>query len=453
MIAIHRTIRFRITALAVVLCAVLLIVVAVVMTVVLRQQLTDNLDEGLRQRSDAFGPLLTETPSDALFIDEDLLVQLVDSDGRVMLSSPNLSGASPLADTEPGYRNTTSVPGRAESFRLFVREIDTSTGPAILIVGANLDDVTDPVGILTRLLAGAVPAVIVLLAALVWWLTGRTLRPVEAMRAEMAEISGSNPERRVIEPQTGDEIDRLARTMNGTLERLDNALRRQQQFVADASHELRSPLTRMRGELELELTHPGLTDADETTRSVLAETVALQHLVEDLLHLARSDAGVEIYTEELIDLDDAVLREARRLGERGRVTVDVHQVAAVQVNGDAAHLGRAIRNLLDNAERHAASTVTISLSESTDAIRLIVRDDGDGVPVEQRDAIFERFTRLDDARSSVMGGSGLGLAITREIIERHNGTIQLADPVELDSGAVFVVDLPAGRSGFPRPTG
>jgi signal transduction histidine kinase len=447
----RRSIRFRISALATVLCALILTLVALAMILVLRKQLTDNLDEGLLQRSDAFAAVIADVPSDALFVDEDLLVQLVDGTGSVIVSSPNLRGAPPLSEARSGYRNSSDVPGRTEIFRLLVRELDTPDPAQRLIVGVNLDDVTDPVGILSKLLAVTVPSVIVALAALVWWLTGRTLRPVEKMRTEMADISGTNPGRRVVEPGTGDEIDRLAQTMNGTLERLDNAIRRQQQFVADASHELRSPLTRMRGELELDLAHPDLTDSTDIKRSVLAETVALQHLVDDLLHLARSDSGVAAAVHATIDLDDIVLREARRLNDRGRVRVDVRQVSALQVGGDQDQLTRALRNLLDNAERHAASTVSISLVGSTQSVTLTVGDDGAGIPVDQREVVFARFTRLDDARSSDRGGSGLGLAITREIIERHGGTIRVADAAATDptlgkvGGAAFIVELPALR--------
>jgi signal transduction histidine kinase len=440
----RRTVRFRVTALATILCAGLFVLVALVMVLVLRNQLMDNLDEGLTQRADAFAALLADPPAESLFVDEDLLVQVVDGTGNVVQSSLNLDGAAPLSAISTGFETVSNVPGRSESFRLAIRPIETQRGRARLIVGVNFDDVADPISILIKILAGAVPGVIAVLGALVWWLTGRTLRPVEKMRSEMAEISGNNPERRVVEPNTGDEIDRLAQTMNGTLERLDNALRRQQQFVADASHELRSPLTRMRSELELRLAHPELSDPDDATRSVLGETVALQHLVEDLLHLARSDAGVELYVNEVLDLDDTVLREARRLSDNARVTVDLRHVEAVQVTGDRNHLARAIRNLLDNAERHAATRVSVSLTESSEVVRLTVSDDGIGVPHAERNAIFERFTRLDDARSRDTGGSGLGLAITREIVERHGGSIRVVDPAESghSAGATFVVELP-----------
>ena len=433
-----RTIRFRITAIAVLLSGVLLAAVSLLTINALRWQLTDNLDEGLGQRADTIAAVIADTPPDQVSADEDLLVQMVDTDGKVLASSANLAGAAPIVSTQPGLRTVTNVPGRSESFRVLVRQVDSSAGPVSLIVGVNNDDVTEPSIILSRLLAILVPAAVLLLGALVWWLTGRTLRPVERMRIEIAEITGSNLGRRVAEPATGDEIDRLAHTMNDTLDRLEGAILRQQRFVADASHELRSPLTRIRSEIEIGIATGEPADQAARERSVLEETINLQHLVDDLLQLARSDEGLADSDFGPVDLDDIVLREARRLRERARVGVDARGVSAAHISGDARQLARAVRNLLDNAERHASSTATITLAEIDGQVRLTVADDGDGIPLEARQLIFERFARLDDARTRDAGGTGLGLAIVRDIIQRHGGT------VTLDSGPAtrFVVALP-----------
>ena len=433
-----RTIRFRITAIAVLLSGVLLAAVSLLTINALRWQLTDNLDEGLGQRADTIAAVIADRPPDQVSTDEDLLVQVVGSDGKVLASSANLAGAAPIVSAQPGLRTVTSVPGRSESFRVLVRQVDSSAGPVSLIVGVNNDDVTEPSTILSRLLAILVPAAVLLLGALVWWLTGRTLRPVERMRIEIAEITGSNLGRRVAEPATGDEIDRLAHTMNDTLDRLEGAILRQQRFVADASHELRSPLTRIRSEIEIGIATGEPADQAARERSVLEETINLQHLVDDLLQLARSDEGLADSDFGPVDLDDIVLREARRLRERARVGVDARGVSAAHISGDARQLARAVRNLLDNAERHASSTATITLAEIDGQVRLTVADDGDGIPLEARQLIFERFARLDDARTRDAGGTGLGLAIVRDIIQRHGGT------VTLDSGPAtrFVVALP-----------
>jgi signal transduction histidine kinase len=435
---IKRSIRFRITAVAVLLSGLLLIVVSLLMIAVLRRQLTDNLDEGLNQRADTVAAVIARTSPSALSTDEDLLVQVVSPDGTVLSSTTNLEGVAPITSLQPGIHTINTVPQRTEKFRVLVRQIVTAGGPTLLIVGINYDDVTDPISILSRLLAATVPAVVIILGVLTWWLTGRTLRPVEKMRIEMAEITGTSLDRRVAEPATGDEIDRLARTMNETLDRLEGAIRRQQRFVADASHELRSPLTRIRGELELDLAQGVPIDPSTTERSVLDETIDLQHLVDDLLQLARSDDGLSELTLQPVDLDDVVLHEARRLRERGRVNVDLRQVSAAQTIGDIQQLTRATRNLLDNAERHAATTVTISLAEIDGRVRLTVGDDGEGISIDDRRHLFERFTRLDEARSRDAGGTGLGLAIVRDIMQRHNGTVDIDDGMP----TMFVVDLP-----------
>ena len=438
MTVLRRTIRFRITALAVLLSAVVLVGVSVVMTMMLRAQLTDNLDEGLNQRAGTIAAVVVADVPSLPSGDEDLLVQVVDQTGSVLGASTNLRGAAAITSLQPGLRTVVKVPGRTEAFRVLVRQINSGPRALTLIVGINRDDVTNPVSILSRLLSVAVPAVIALLGALTWWLTGRTLRPVEKIRLELAEITGTNLGRRVAEPATGDEVDRLAHTMNETLDRLEDSIRRQQRFVGDASHELRGPLTRIRSELEVDLATGEPNDPSATERSVLRETIDLQHLVDDLLQLARSDDGLAEMTFELIDLDDIVLREARRLRERGRVTVVSRDVTAAQTYGDSRQLTRAIRNLFDNAERHAASTVNVDLTEVDGHVRLTVDDDGNGVPVEHRHTIFERFTRLDDARTRDGGGAGLGLAIVRDIIQRHNGTVALDD----GPSTRFVICLP-----------
>jgi signal transduction histidine kinase len=439
---VPRTIRGRVTVLAVTLTAMLLIGASVLMIGVLRWQLIDNLDENLAQRADAIAADLGDGQGGGFGGDEDLLVQVIASDGTTATASSNLAGAAPIAPLVPGYTTTSAVPGRSETFRVLTRKVDTDNGPGYLLVGINRDDVTDPLRIMTRTLALTVPAVVFLLGVLTWWLIGRVLRPVDTMRAQMAEITASNLGGRIPEPGTGDEIDRLARTMNETLARVEDAVRHQQRFVADASHELRSPLTRIRTELEVDLSQPPASaDPIATERSVLDETIALQRLVDDLLHLARSDAGATDLVGVSVDLDDIVLTETRRLAERGRVIVDSRRVSAANVTGAPSQLMHAVQNLLDNAERHASTTVTITLAETDGLARLTVSDDGDGIAADKRDEVFERFTRLDEARTRDAGGTGLGLAITRDIIERHGGTIRLAEGPD----TTFVIELPARR--------
>ena len=301
-----------------------------------------------------------------------------------------------------------------------------------------LDDVDEAIAELVASLAWIIPLATVALAALVWFVVGRTLRPVERIRAEVAEIGLGELDHRVPEPPGDDEIARLAMTMNEMLARLEASARRQQQFVADAAHELRTPLTRMRAELEVDARHPDAADAVATRLSQLDEIVALQRMIDDLLLLARGDAGGAPRTER-VDLDDVVLDELRAL-PAPPPTVDRRGVSAAQVIGDRDELRRVVRNLLDNARRHATASVTVELAEADGRATLAVSDDGPGIPADRRAEVFERFSRLDAARSTGAGRVGLGLAIVHDIVARHGGTVTVDDGPA--GGARFVVELP-----------
>jgi signal transduction histidine kinase len=441
-----RGIRTRITAIAAVAMAVVLAGAAAALLTAQRRQLTGAIDATLEQRADdltalvvAGGDLPEQLPASG---DDGTVAQIVAGDGTVISASRGMRRpmARSLPDDASAAIQTVSVPGFDDPFRLLTRRVLGSNGVVELHVGANLDDVREATSTLAVALAAVVPIAALTLAMVVWWLVGRTLEPVEAIRSEVAAIGGGDLHRRVPRPQTGDEIDLLAQTMNDMLDRLEDAVRRQQRLVADASHELRTPLTRIRAEVEVELARGVDEDEEALLRSVLDETAALQRLVDDLLHLARSDAGATRLRLQALDLDDIVLREARRLREHGRVTVDSSGVSAASIVGDAEQLGRAVRNLATNAERHAATTVSLRLAEHEARARLVVGNDGPPIPADQRERIFERFTRLDDARAHDVGGTGLGLAITRDIVERHGGTVRV-DP-DRDDGAAFVVELP-----------
>ena len=326
-------------------------------------------------------------------------------------------------------------------------------------VAAPLDDVEESTGLLARSLALAVPAVTALLAALVWALAGRTLRPVEAIRREVAQIGATDLRRRVPVPPGDDEVARLARTMNAMLDRVEDASDRQRRFVGDASHELRTPLARMRSEIEVDLAHPDRADLVATHHSVLDEAVGMQRLVDDLLRLARADGtgdGAGDGTghaggDTAVRLDLVVAGEVSRARADAPVAIDATDLAPVPVAADEAELRRIAANVLDNATRHARSHVVVAVRAGDGTAELTVTDDGPGIPADQAERIFERFARLDDARSAADGGAGLGLAIAREIAERHGGTLTV--DVGHRDGARFVLRLPPspgpGRTSGP----
>ncbi|HEX6424140.1 MAG TPA: ATP-binding protein [Acidimicrobiales bacterium] len=451
--------RFRITATAALGVAAVLAAAGAGLVVTQRRVLTDSLDESLAEEAAAIAADVGagRLPATLGPVGDDDAVAQVVARGEVVAATANAPGA-PLTDVPPAdgvaTRTIAGVPtDEDERFRLLTRRVDVGGQPggtAGVLVAAPLDDIDESTTLLARSLAVAVPAATMVLAALVWWLVGRTLRPVEGIRREAAGIGEDDLQRRVPVPAGDDEVARLARTLNAMLDRLERGVRRQQRFVADASHELRSPLARMRAELEVDLAHPAGADPGATHRSVLDETIGMQALVDDLLVLARHDAGAPAAGPvEGVDLDDVVAEQVRRLRAEGRIEVDATAVGAAQVTGDRARLGRAIANVVDNAARHARSRVALSLAERDGTAVLAVTDDGPGVPADRRAEVFERFTRVDGARAAATGGTGLGLAIARDIVTDHGGTIGF--DADHGPGARLVIRLPLAEPATPGP--
>ncbi|MEO7429204.1 MAG: HAMP domain-containing sensor histidine kinase, partial [Acidimicrobiales bacterium] len=384
------SIRSRITALAT--AAVLLVLVVAGFAIVHTQHrlLVRSFDESLaNETATVADPIVATGRPGALerLGDDDTVAQVV-MNGRVAAASSRLAKATsrPIIAPPPDgitrvVREIDDLPSEPGHFRVLTR---TVTGPdgrvAVVHVAANLDDVRDSISALTRVMAGAVPLLLAALAGLIWWFVGRTLRPVEAIRREVSAIGGADLHRRLSVPAVDDEVGRLALTMNDMLDRIERSAEQQQRFAADASHELRSPLARMRTELEVDLAHPDRADLASTHRSALDEVIGLQHLVDDLLLLARSDATAEgVLTPELVDLDDVVLRVARQARTSGRVQVDTTGIGPAQVSGDARALARLVSNLVDNAVHHASSTVTVEVRDGDGSAQIVVADDGPGV--------------------------------------------------------------------------
>jgi signal transduction histidine kinase len=382
-------------------------------------------------------------------------LQILTVDGDVLAASPNLVGVGAILRDGRFVLPDPAVRGFRITFRLadpkwevVTRRVASDLGPLTVVAASPLTDVERSIDTLTDALVITVPIAVGLVGLLAWSLIGQALRPIEAIRAQVDEIGGTTIDRRVPEPGTGDEVDRLARTMNVMLDRLQAASERQRRFVADASHELRSPVSTIRTELEVALRQAGPERPSERgtepewpaiAERVLAEDERLEHLIADLLELARIDEGTPAPTED-VDLDDALLDAVGRL--RGRTSRDVltNGVAAARVQGNRRQLDLLLRNLLDNAARHATNRVAVGLEADGRTATLTVEDDGSGIPVADRERVFERFTRLEEGRSRDRGGSGLGLALVHEIVNRHHGTVRVEDS-DL-GGARFVVTLP-----------
>jgi len=286
-----------------------------------------------------------------------------------------------------------------------------------------------------QLLIG-VPLVVLLVAVVAWFAVRGSLRPVAAISAEVGEISATDLRRRVPVPKTGDEITRLATTMNAMLGRVSESVDQQRQFIADASHELRTPLTSMRTQLEVLFAHSERIDWRQATSNVAVDLERMQGLVADLLLLARLEAQPVV--DDRVDLADVVAECLAGRPSRSGVTL-TSDCSPVTVTGSHTQLARVVANLLDNASRHARGVVRVSVGRVGVLAELLVADDGPGVPEADRVRVFDRFVRLDEARSVDAGGAGLGLAIVRDIVHAHGGTVSVTSN---EPGARFVVRLP-----------
>lgn len=460
------SVRTRTAAASVLVVGAGVVAAGLAVAALLHRSLIDDTDRaGLHRAQDVValinaGALPAQLPVPSDTDHDELLVQVVGPSGRVVSASDRMADQPvmlPGPPPPPGRRRAVTVDRldgdafhRPGSFRVVAITTGTADGNYTIYAATELRTVARSEAALRRLLVLGGPPFLVLVAIVAWLIADRALRRVEGIRAEVDGISAEALDRRVPEPPGDDEITRLTRTMNQMLDRLQSAGERQRRFVADASHELRSPLASTRAQLEVALSHPHPVMWEATAKDLLSENQRMEHLVNDLLFLARNEERPALLAGATpLDLDDIVLSEVGRLRARGRVQVDISRVTAGRVCGVADHLTRVVRNLLENAERHAAGNIRVELRRANAGgraqIQLVVDDDGPGVPREQREHIFDRFIRLDDARSRPDGdhggGSGLGLAICREIVKAHNGRIW-ADETK-SGGGRFVVHIPA----------
>ena len=440
------SVRLRTTVAAVLVVAIALLAGAFVLVTLVRDSLREGLETGAEQRASSLAneietsglpaaeqPEEDEDPDEGEDPDEpdELVWQVSDAAGTVVRSSQPLSEPLPTDDAD-GVR----LPGAEHGYVVVAED----AGEYVVSVAASLEDVDDSTSALVPPLLVGLPLLMLLVGGTTWVVATRALAPVERIRREVEQITGDRLDRRVPEPRSRDEIHRLAQTMNQMLGRLEDSRDRQQQFVADASHELRSPLASIRQTAEVARAHPGALPEGELADAVLEESVRMQRLVEQLLLLTRADEGAVGRTPRDVDLDDLALAEVRRVTRSG-LQVDSSGVTAGRVRGDQTALAQVVRNLVDNAARHADHAMAITVREAEGTVELALEDDGPGIPDDQRRRVFERFVRLDEARARDAGGSGLGLAIVKEIVAAHGGTVEVSAAGL--GGARFVLRLPA----------
>jgi signal transduction histidine kinase len=447
--------RTRASLLGTLVFAVLLAVGSLALVSTLESRLTAASDQLSRSRVVDLLALARTGGLPAVLrnVDDNGVAQVVAADGAVVAASPNIDGAGPVAELHPGSdlrTRTFRAPddNETETYRFWYASGPSPDGPVTVYVGDSLESVSEASATLRHALWVGVPAVVLLLAAVMWALIGRVIGRLDRIRLEVDRISEENLHARVAGDGDDDELGRLAATMNAMLERLDGAARRQRDLVADVSHDLQSPLTAQRVALEVALSRPDQVDADRLREEVLGATAQMERLVGNLLVVASLDAETAA-PPALIDLDGLVLEEAARARSGGGKEVDTSAVSGAPAHANADDVRRVVRNLLDNAVVHARARVTLTVDLVDDPgegiarswAQLLVTDDGPGVPPESRERIFERFYRADAARSHD-GGSGLGLSIARALAERNGGRLDL---VAADGGTTMRLRLPSAR--------
>lgn len=472
-----RSLRFRITLAATLIVALATVAGAAIFVTVLRGSLLDGVASAAQTDATSIVARLEEAGIASIDEDEDVddrFFQVVSANGSVLVASENAAGSAVMT-TATDDASTIVLDGQQYTVVTISAEPDESDAdeaaedaledalgdddddsaePAdaedademvSVVAGRSTETATDTISTVTNLLAIAVPLLVILVAATTWFTVGRTLRPIERMRREVEDVTSSRLDRRLANPGTADEVGRLAETLNSMLDRLDTSQRAQRRFVSDASHELKSPLASLRQYAEVASAHPDRISPAELSEAVLDEGARLERLVQGMLVLAKADESSLAAATAPVDLDDILLGEAHRVKSSTSLTVDTTHVGAAQVPGDAWMLNQVVRNLVDNAVRHAHSTIALSLAETGDTAIVAIEDDGDGVPESERERIFDRFVRLDDARARESGGSGLGLAIVSELVRAHGGQVSVTAAAL--GGARFEVRLPVAIAG------
>lgn len=471
---IFGSVRSRATLGATLVVAVALVAAGAAVLLSLRSNLMEQAgNEAQRTAQNVVAQLAAGKAYDQLDLDDESPVQVVDANGTLVAASDELERISGTAtdtvrpqpqsggtgtgagsgdddddaDDDSGRGEageigegtefsdgSATIDGESADYRFAAVPVEAGDrGRLTVYAGGSLDAEQSAVNTALTVMLIGFPLLLGVVAGVTWLVTRRALRPVEGIRGEMAAITASEDlARRVPVPGTHDEVARLALTTNETLAALQTSVERQRRFVADASHELRSPIASLRTQLEVGVAHPELLDLD----GAVEDTVRLQGLAADLLLLARLDAG-ERPGDARFDLG-ALAREQAE----GRADVTV-EARSAQVAGSRGQVGRVLTNLLDNAARHARSAVTLTVRREGEWAVAAVADDGDGVAEADRERIFERFVRLDEARSRDDGGAGLGLAIARDVAVRHGGTLTVGRAPA--GGALFELRLPQAQ--------
>jgi heavy metal sensor kinase len=452
-------IRLRVTAAFAVAMAAVLVASGLYLYFRLDSHLAAALDRDLRLRAQDLAALVSR-PRPALAKDNsgrfvergESYAQVLAPDGRVLDATRPL-GQSPLlsggelqrAEQRPIYLDRSGVPGLNEGSRLLAIRVTRGGTPVVLVVGATQQNDVETLASFRDELLIAGPIALLLASGVGYLLAGLSLRQVESMRRRAAAITSETPGQRLPVPATGDEVQRLGETLNEMLDRLETALQRERDFVADAGHELRTPLALLRTELELALRQAQTSDElRAAVRRSSQEAERLSQLAEDLLLIARTDRGRLALRVEPVQVDALFAAIRSRFDWRAaelEKSVTATSTDGLLVDADRLRLEQALANLVDNALRYGGNEITLAAARHDGRTELHVCDNGTGFPPEFLGHALDRFTRADPARGS--GGSGLGLSIVKAIAESHDGTAHVTNSQQ---GADAWISLPAERS-------
>lgn len=422
-----RSVRARLTLVGSATLLAGLVVGALVFAQLFERQLIESLDINLRSLANDRARSIDAGLDPETQLDTELretAVVIFSVDGQV-LANRGFVDPTQVAGLAPGGSLSRTLDyverGEAEVERDELRIHVASPGQTTVVVAAELEQVTQTVRQARSLLVVGVPLITLIGASLLWIAVGRALRPVDRMRRDAQAIAELGGEQRVHDPGTEDELGRLASTLNDMLARLDANAASMRRFVSDSSHEIRSPIANIRARVET--ARPD--EWSEARGDVIGEVERIETIIDDLTYLARNDEGRTERSNSRVELDGLLFAEASRLQRNGRVAVDASDVQPIVIHGDQGQIERAIRNLVDNAERHAAAHVRMAVSTLEGHVVIEIDDDGPGVPSSERARVFERFVRLDESRQRASGGTGLGLAIVDGIVVDHGGEVRM----------------------------
>jgi signal transduction histidine kinase len=452
-------VRFRTTAVAVVVVGLVLVGAIVFLAAESDRRVEASVTASAEARAESLAVLAAAgLVTDPLAAGSRLQAQVVDAAGVVVAASPGIGQIGPFVGVHlaPDTTARYTVDSLFEELEGLVPDVEDegpyvvvargAAGPEgeVTVLVAASEEVIEGVG---NVVAGValigLPIVLLAVAVLVWILTGWSMRPVDRMSRDAGAISATHLDHRLPVPEAGDELTRLAETLNDMLDRLEVSLVRQRRFVADASHEMKSPVASIRAMVDVARESPGFDEWDRLLADLSREDARLEHLVSALLVLARSDEQAAPGRAIPLDLDQMAGIAAHGIAAQTGVVVHTSGIRPVQVVGDPEAIDSLLRNLLENATQHAARAMWVEVGEESGQAIVRISDDGPGIPLADRERAFDRFVRLDEARSRDAGGAGLGLAVCRAVAAAHGGTVEFVDPAH--GGTTAEVRLPLGR--------